>query len=119
MLSPGRISLLVVLSCALSLVNVAYVAFGVPISGRANELAGFSLAVFVILWMVRDARARGCLPCFDFGFLVCVFFPLSLVWYALWSRGAKGVLLLAAVFGLWILPWSSAVVARIILHGAG
>jgi hypothetical protein len=117
MWSPARMGFLIVLSAALSLFQVAYVAIGVPISERASGLTSLSLALCVLLWIVSDARARGCSPCFDFGFLVGVFFPLSLVWYALWSRGAKGVLLLAGLFVLLILPSLTAGVIRLVVYG--
>ena len=56
-------------------------------------------------------------PCFDFGFLVAVFFPISLVWYAFWSRGVRGVLLLGAMLGLMLIPWLSAIVVLLLRYG--
>src|SRR3954470_19948686 len=48
----------------------------------ASRLLGLSVPLFIVYWIVADARQRRCVPCFDFGFLLAVSFPLSLVWYA-------------------------------------
>jgi hypothetical protein len=111
------LGVLIVLGAALSVAQVVYVTAGVPMSAAASGLTSYSLALFAILWVVADARGRRRVPCYDFGMLVAVYFPLSLVWYVFWSRGRRGALLLAALVGLMSLPWLSAVVAWLLLYG--
>jgi len=83
----------------------------------AVQLSSFALALAFILWVEADVRRRSGLPCYDFGFLVAVCLPASLIWYAIWSRGWRGLFLLAALFGLMLVPWLSAVAAWLLLYG--
>ena len=106
----GPSGMLVATVAALSAFQVPYAAAGVPPSAAAAMLTSNGLSLAFILWVAEDARARRCVPCFDFGFLVAVFFPASLVWYVLWSRSRRGVRTLIALAGLMLLPWLSAVV---------
>src|SRR5437660_10290483 len=63
-----------------------------------------SQALFLVYWVVIDARRRHRVPCHDFGFLVGVFFPVALPWYLVWTRGLKGLLLLGFFLFLLMLP---------------
>ncbi len=80
-------------------------------------LTSFGVGLALILWVTMDARSRRQTPCYDFGFLVGIFFPASLVWYVLWTRGWRGLLTLAALLGLMLLPWLCAFVTAIIRYG--
>jgi len=96
---------------------VAYVATGRTPSDRVQGLIPTGLGLALVLWMMMDARARHRTPCYDFGFLVAVFFPVSLVWYVLWTRGWKGLLTLVGLIGLWFVPWLTAMAAWILRYG--
>jgi hypothetical protein len=50
-----------------------YVAAGVPPSPAMSRISSMSLALFLVYWIIADARCRRCVPCHDFGFLVIVF----------------------------------------------
>jgi hypothetical protein len=63
------------------------------------------MALFVLLWAIEDVRRRRQQPCFDFGFFLTLAFPVSIVWYAFWSRGVRGFLVLAILVGLYLAPW--------------
>jgi hypothetical protein len=67
-------------------------------------LYGSLLSLFVIYWIIVDANRRHRVPCHDFGFLLSVFFPVSLAWYLIWTRGIRGILTLAIFGALFILP---------------
>jgi hypothetical protein len=82
-----------------------------------TQLGSIAFALGCVVWVVTDAQTRRNTPCFDFGFLVAVFFPISLVWYALWSRGARGLLLLGAMLGLMLIPWVSAIFVLLLRFG--
>lgn len=117
MRSHGPLIVLIAWVAMLSAFQVAYIAAGVPIPGMASLLIGWGGALAFILWIVADARQRRRVPCFDFGFLVAVLFPLTLVWYVFWSRGRRGVLTLAGLLALMALPWISGVLAWVLRYG--
>lgn len=96
---------------------VAYVAVGRTPTDTVQRLIAIGLALSLVLWISVDARSRHRTPCYDFGFLVAVYFPASLVWYVLWTRGWKGWLTLVGLIGLWLVPWLSATAAWIVRYG--
>jgi VIT1/CCC1 family predicted Fe2+/Mn2+ transporter len=102
---------------AISTVDVAYVALGIQPSQEAATLSSFALGLAFVLWAQADARSRRGLAFHDFGFLVGVFMPISLLWYVIWSRGWRGLATLAALMGLMLTPWLAAVTAWLLLHG--
>jgi hypothetical protein len=79
-------------------------------------LGNFAASWALVMWIWADARRLRRIPCFDFAFLVGVFFPISLVWYAYWSRGARGMLTLLAVAALWMGPVLATAVVSIVLQ---
>jgi hypothetical protein len=111
------LGVLLVLVLAISAVQIGYVATGATPSDTAALLTSVGLALAFILWMEADAHLRHQVPCHDFGFLVAVFFPISLLWYVFWSRGRLGVLVLLGLLGLMLLPLLSAVAASVLLYG--
>jgi hypothetical protein len=68
-------------------------------------VASFWWSILLALWIVADARRRSCVPCFDFGFFCYILLPLSVPWYCLWSRGWRGLFLMAAILVLWLAPY--------------
>ena len=107
----GPMGMLVAAVVASSAFLIAHVAAGAIPSDEVQQLTSFGLALAFVLWVIADARSQHRTPCYDFGFLVAVFFPASLVWYVLWSRGWRGWLTLGALIGLMLLPWVFATVA--------
>jgi hypothetical protein len=113
----GPLAMLLIAVAMVSALQVAYTTTGATASDAAAVLMSLVLGMAFIIWMVADARVRRQTPCYDFGFLVAVFFPVSLLWYVVWSRGWRGTLTLAALLGLMLLPWLSAAAAWIIRYG--
>jgi hypothetical protein len=107
---------LLFLTAFLSVVSSAYVAAGTPPPPALADLAPYALSWALLAWIQNDARRRRIVPCYDFGFLVAVVLPVSLVWYVLWSRGWKGVALLAGFVGLQFIPWVSSVAVWVALR---
>jgi hypothetical protein len=106
---------MIALSCLLSLMNVAAIARGVL--PPTSLLVDYAASGFLLLWVVTDARRRRCVPCHEFAFLVGVFLPVALPWYVFWTRGWRGLRVLAAFAGLILVPWAIGVVAYLIRYG--
>jgi hypothetical protein len=85
----------------------------------ADSILSFGTWLLVIYWIVADARQRRCVPCFDFGYLVGISLPFSLIWYALWTRSRRGVLLLLAIGSLIYGPWLGATILWVLIHAGG
>lgn len=80
-------------------------------------LVNFGWSLMVLCWMEADARLRRRLPCFDFGFLMGLAFPVSVGWYCIRSRGwGWGTLLLLTLISLLLLPHFIAVCFALLLH---
>jgi hypothetical protein len=115
----GSLGIPIMTAAASAAFLVAHVAVGRSPSDTTQQLVSTGLALAIVLWMIADARMRRRTPCYDFGFLVAVYFPVSLVWYVFWSRGWKGLLILAAFVGLWLVPWFSALGVWVLRYGLG
>jgi hypothetical protein len=78
-----------------------------PLAGAADADGFFSVvfAVMVLLWMDADARRLRRVPCFDFGLLAWITFPLSTLWYCFWSRGWRGIFVLLILLVLLLGPF--------------
>jgi hypothetical protein len=96
---------LVILTAMTAGVDTVYVLAGVTPSAAAALLLDYSFPLFVAYWLVADASQRRRLPCWDFGYLVALAFPVSLLGYLYWTRGWRGLWLLAALTALWLAPW--------------
>lgn len=106
--------MLILLTAMLSAIHVAYAIARVPPSPGAEILLGYSYTLFLVIWADADARRR--LPCFDFGLILLVTFPLGLLWYLWRSRRWGGLLLLAGLVGLAYVPALTAYVAWLLLY---
>ena len=114
----GPLGILFATVIVLAALQLDYAAFGTTPSDGVSRLSSLALALAFVLWIAADAQVRRQTPCYDFGFLIAIFFPISLVWYVFWSRGWRGILLLGALFALMLLPWLTAVIAWVLRAGA-
>lgn len=102
---------LVFLAIGTALIVCTYQSAGVLPSRGADLIIGTSWMLFLLVWMDADAQRKSGRPCYDFGFLCALVFPLSLLWYCIWSRGWKwGLLTLSGLAGLWLAPWIAAAI---------
>jgi hypothetical protein len=97
-------------SLAATVFLLCFVRTGKDFPDGPAMLVSFGWSLMVLCWMEADARRRRRLPCFDFGFLMGLAFPVSAVWYCIHSRGwGWGTLLLLALVSLLLLPQYAAV----------
>ena len=100
---------LVILAAAESVILSSYVVLGTSPSPLQMVFLPSAIAFFMMLWVLEDAHRRQGFPCYDFGFFVALGFPFSVVWYLLWTRGLRGLLVIGIFLGLYLTPWLCAI----------
>ena len=100
---------LVILAAAESVILSSYVVLGTSPSPLQMVILPSAIAFFMMLWVLEDAHRRQGFPCYDFGFFVALGFPFSVVWYLLWTRGLRGLLVIGIFLGLHLTPWLCAI----------
>jgi len=100
---------LVILAAAESVILSSYVVLGASPSPLQMVILPSAIAFFMMLWVLEDAHRRQGFPCYDFGFFVALGFPFSVVWYLLWTRGLRGLLVIGIFLGLYLTPWLCAI----------
>lgn len=96
---------LVVFSVIIAITLSGYVVAGAAPSDSFEMMVAFVWAILLAWWIVRDARCRAEVPCFDFGLFCYAFLPLSVPCYCLWSRGWRGFGMLTLILAIWIAPY--------------
>jgi hypothetical protein len=108
---------LVALAAIMAAFASMYVLLGENPPSDLEWLFGFCQFLFVVYWMVLDARRRHRVPCHDFGFLAWVFLPVALPWYLIWTRGLRGLLVLVLFLILVMVPWWCATIVWMVKYG--
>ena len=70
--------------------TVLYVGTGAQPDPVMEWLLGAGPVLMVILWLSKDAQQRRAADVTDLGFLMIVFWPVAIPWYAFRSRGRSG-----------------------------
>jgi hypothetical protein len=91
-------------------IGAANRSFPVPI--LLFTIVGYALPVTMAIWVAADLRSRGHTPCFELPFLLLLAWPLSLLWYCIWTRGWRGLLLWMGLVALTFLPATLVDLAR-------
>jgi hypothetical protein len=110
---------LVLLCLSIAAFYSAYVAFGLMPPESVERFLSVMPALFLVTWVALDARAKRCVPCHDFAWLVLMFLPVSAVWYVLSTRGSRGVSLLLGLGFLFVLPALASTATWMLLHAWG
>jgi hypothetical protein len=105
---------LVLLAAVESVILSLYVVLGASPSPLQMTLLPSTMAFFMMLWVLEDAHRQQGFPCYDFGFFVALGFPLSVVWYLLWTRGFRGWLVIGMFVALYFMPWLFAIAVWVV-----
>jgi hypothetical protein len=89
----------------------AYLVTGTSPSPSAELLLQATLPFAISLWVLWDARALRCTPCYDFGMFIYFGWLLVVSAYVLWTRGWRGLLVLLMFLTLFMLPVFAGIVA--------
>ena len=102
-----------------AIVQFVYIMRRIEPSEGMGLLMSSGMALSFVCWMMADAHQRSRVPCFDFGFLAGVFFPISLIWYVFWSRGWKGMFTLILLLIIFLVPFliATIVLSAVIFFG--
>jgi len=74
-------------------------------------ISGHAIPIVLAMWIAADLRARGRTPCFELPFLLLLAWPVSLLWYCIWTRGWHGLLLAIGLIALSYLPTFTTLIA--------
>lgn len=96
---------LVFFALGVTVCSMMYPLMGVVWSERYLLFFGYAWGLALMSWLTHDARRHRWTPCYDFGQLAGIFGPLSILWYAVWSRRARGLLLPLFFVFLYIASW--------------
>jgi hypothetical protein len=107
----------VIYAIGLFVAFATYLLAGASILPAFEDVTTFGWVLMLVCWADADARHRRLIPCYDFGLLVGVFFPASIIWYCVWSRGWRGLLMIVALTLLWWLPYAVAGLVWLALYG--
>ncbi len=100
----GSFGPLLGLSAIVAVFASMYVLLGVRPPEDFERVVSSMQGLFIVYWIVTDARRRRKIPCHDFGFLVATSLPISLIWYLVWTRGFRGLWLIVLLVILISLP---------------
>jgi hypothetical protein len=90
---------------------------GQEISDNLSLIFSFGWGLLCVVWVMMDARRAHRTPCFDFPLLLTLFYPASIAWYCLWSRGWRGWGMLGLLTLLWIIPSVVAGIVLVVMDG--
>ena len=85
---------------------------------RATDLLwSFQFRLILTWWVFIDRRAREFSAPFEFDAFVFFAWPFVFPYYAYRTRGSRGLILVAGVYGLAVVPYVTAQIARMVLNG--
>lgn len=111
--SATSIGTLFIGTAAIGTFDAASFIFALDASPAAELLVTCATAALFATWVVADAESRRAVPCYDFGTFVFFTWIVSLPWYLVHTRGARGLLLVLALLATWLLPFLSGAAAAV------
>jgi hypothetical protein len=86
---------------------------GLGVPGAAELLWTFEFRIVLAWWVSVDRRIRGFSVPFEFDALVFFAWPFIVPYYLYRTRGRRGLFLVTGIYGLYLLPYLTAQIARI------
>ena len=104
--APGKLTLGIAIAAAVccSAIVAIYVLMDTQPVAVVDTFVRLAPVIAVILWLHQDARRRKIAEVVDFGFLLLIFWPFVIPWYAFKSRGRAGWRLLIGLVALIMSP---------------
>jgi hypothetical protein len=88
---------------------------GLGAPGAAELLWTFEFRIVLAWWVSVDRRIRGFSVPFEFDALVFFAWPFIVPYYLYRTRGKRGLFLVTGLYGLYLMPYLTAQIARIAL----
>ena len=82
-----------------------YRAHGIEISGPFRVLTYFGFLIVMTFWLQKDSRRSEAWRVWDFGFFMCLIWPLFVPYYLFKTRGAKGILPVIGLVGSYVIAF--------------
>ena len=108
----------------LALLTVVYtvgccflVVHGFSRSRSAELLWSFEFGLVLACWVFVDRRPRGFRAPFEFEAFVFFAWPFVIPYYLYRTRGGRGLIVVAVIYALAVIPNVAVVIVRIALHG--
>lgn len=95
---------IVIFAMAEVLFLCTYAANGVAVSLGAQTLSGLGWTWVMACWVNEHSHRRGKVPSYDFGLLLIILYPFSVLWYCFWLYRWRGVLVMLLLVLLWSVP---------------
>lgn len=102
-----------VLTFLFGFVEVLAVLKGSEVSSSTYSLWSIVFILLTVCWVDQDSRFGDFDRPFELGFLILVFWPVTLPWYLLSTRGSEGVLTILGLVTLYVGPWVAGLVTYV------
>ena len=97
-------SWLLLLTATVTVFNCCYLFCGIAFFPLSELIAGTTIPLAIMIWVVWDAGSRRCTPCYDFGLMVYLGWVLVIPGYLLWTRGWRGLRVILGLICLYFFP---------------
>lgn len=111
------IIVLVTIAVCMGAVEVILNGRGEAVSDATNTLWAIFFLLITIFWALADAEERHFEQPFEFGFLMCIFWPVVFPYYLVATRGIEGMILFFGFVSVWAGPWLAGLIGYVYVYG--
>ena len=104
---------LIALTAIFSVGSFVLAFHGIAVPRETEKLWSYSFQLMLAFWVHFDRRARGFKAPFEFDLFVLLAWPFVIPYYTYKTRGTRGLLLGAGVWGLYITPFLAAAILKV------
>jgi len=106
---------LILLTAIFSMGGSVLAFHGVTVPRETGMLWSFAFQLMLTFWVHSDRRIRGFKAPFEFDMFVFLAWPFVVPYYTYKTRGRRGLLLGAGVWGLFTTPFLAAAIVKVAL----